>query len=299
MKLYSPATVRRIVEKYKFHFQKNLGQNFLIDGNIINKIVETAEVTGTDVVLEIGAGIGTLTRALAEKAGKVIVIEIDKNLQPILDETLAGCENIEIFWGNALKENFDELIRQKTGGLFGAGGKAYKVVANLPYYITSPLIMQALESHFNIDLMVIMVQKEVAERMSALPGNKDYGALTLGINYYSDPQRVTKVPKKVFMPQPEVESAVVKLKIRGTPPVMVDNEIIFFRVVRAAFGQRRKTLANALADTFEGFEKNDVTRLLAGIGIDPGRRGETLSFEEFARIANTIAGMKQELCQQT
>lgn len=288
MKLYSPAIVRQIIEKHKFHFQKSLGQNFLIDGNIVNKIVEAAGINTDDTVLEIGAGIGTLTSALAEKAGKVVVIEIDKNLLPILGETLAGCENVEIFTGNALRTDFDELVYEKTGGVYGKGQRAYKVVANLPYYITTPLVMHALESHFNIDLMVFMVQKEVAERIVAQPGGKDYGALTLGVNYYSEPQKVIRVPKKVFMPQPEVESAVVRLKTRAKPPALVEDEEFFFQVVRAAFGQRRKTLANTVSGLNEKLEKSTVAKTLSDIGIDPGRRGETLSFEEFARIANTI-----------
>ncbi len=293
MKLYSPATIKQIIEKYGFRLQKNLGQNFLIDGNIVSKIVEAAKVGSDDIVLEIGAGIGTLTAALADKAARVVVIEIDKNLLPVLAETLAGYDNIDIYTGNALKVNFDELICEKSGGSHGRGLKPYKVVANLPYYITTPLIMHALESHFNIELMVFMVQKEVAERMTAVPGGKDYGALTLGVNYYSEPEPVIRVPKKVFMPQPEVESTVVRLTPRESPPAAVEDEQTFFRVVKAAFGQRRKTLANTMSGIAGGLSKDQVAGLLSGLGIDPVRRGETLGFEEFARIANSVYNLRQ------
>jgi len=262
MKLYSPATVRQVIDKYKFTFQKNLGQNFLVDGNIVNKIVDAASLGSEDTVLEIGAGIGTLTSALADRAGKVVVIEIDKNLQPVLAETLSGYANIDMFWGNALKTDFDTLVEEKTQGQYGKNGRSFKVVANLPYYITTPLLMHALENRFNISLMILMVQKEVAERITAAPGSKDYGALTLGVNYYSDPQQVMKVPRKVFMPQPDVESVVVRLIPRKNPPASVENEQAFFLVVRAAFGQRRKTLLNALSSL--GVDKNKI-----GEGVKP------------------------------
>lgn len=288
MKLYSPATVRQIIEKHKFRFQKSLGQNFLIDGNTVNRIVQTADLNEEDVVLEIGAGIGTLTRALAEKAARVVVIEIDRNLVPVLGETLAGCTNVDVFSGNALKTDFDALISEKTAGRYGKPGATYKVVANLPYYITTPLIMHALENHFNVGMMVIMVQKEVAERMTAVPGGKDYGALTLAVNFYTEPKIAFRVPKNVFMPPPDVESAVVRLRRREKPPAYIEDETTFFKTVRAAFGQRRKTLANALSTLEESRDKGWVTGLLTGIGIDPGRRGETLSFEEFALVANAI-----------
>lgn len=286
MKLYSPATVRQLADKYRFHFQKNLGQNFLIDGNIVHKIVDAANLTEEDVVLEIGAGIGTLTYALSEKAGRVIVVEIDKNLAPILSETLADRENITIHYGNALKTDFDALVSSLTGGTYGPGAKPYKIVANLPYYITTPLIMHALESHFNVSEIVIMVQKEVAERLTASPGNKDYGAITVSVNYYSKPETVIKVPKQVFIPQPEVESAVVRLQVRKEPPAFIYNEKTFFQVVRAAFGQRRKTLANTLTAVMG--DKNVVTQLLKDLGIDPIRRGETLSIEDYANISNAL-----------
>lgn len=294
MKLYSPATVKAIINKYKFHFQKSLGQNFLIDGNIVNKIVDAADINCQDAVLEIGAGIGTLTRALSEKAKKVVVIEIDKNLLPILEETLDGCNNIEIVLGNALKLNFDDVMLSGTKGDFGPGAKSYKVVANLPYYITTPIIMYALENHFNISSMVVMVQKEVAERMTAVPGTKDYGALTLGINYYSEPKSLIKVPNKVFIPQPEVESMVVKLDRRVTPPAIVDDEKIFFEVVRAAFGQRRKTLANTLLKLDADLNKEEIIKILYNLEVDPSRRGETLSFSEFAKIANTVFALNKK-----
>ncbi len=288
MKLYSPAAVRQIIEKYKFRFQKGLGQNFLIDRNIIDKIVEAAGVTNEDTVLEIGAGIGALTCALAAKAAKVVVIEIDKNLLPILEETLAGCNNVEISWGNALKINFDQLIFEKTKGMNYLEGKTYKIVANLPYYITTPLIIHALEKHVNIDSMVFMMQKEVAERITASPGRKDYGVLTISVNYYSEPQLLMRVPNTVFIPQPEVESAVIRLKPREKPPATVEDKETFFRVVRAAFGQRRKTLANTLSEAAKGLSKSRITQLLSDLGVDSNRRGETLSFKEFADISNAV-----------
>lgn len=295
MKLYSPATVKYLADKYGFHFQKNLGQNFLVDGNIVNKIVDSAAISSDDLVLEIGAGIGTLTKALSERAKMVIVIEIDKNLLPILDETLGGCENIKIHIGNALKTNFDELVSNLTQGEFGPGAKPYKIVANLPYYITSPLIMHSLENHFSISEIVIMVQKEVADRITASPGNKDYGAITVSINYYSEPEIVLRVPKKVFIPQPEVESSVVKLAVRQAPPVSVKNEKLFFQVVKASFGQRRKTLANTLAGIVD--RKETIKNILENLEIDSGRRGETLSLKEFAKIANSIDEIKSNARQ--
>ncbi|WP_418791306.1 16S rRNA (adenine(1518)-N(6)/adenine(1519)-N(6))-dimethyltransferase RsmA [Phosphitispora sp. TUW77] len=286
MKLYSPAAVRQVLDKYEFVFQKRLGQNFLIDGNIINKIVDAASLDSEDTVLEIGAGIGALTSALAVKAGKVVTIEIDKNLQPLLEETLSAYTNIDLFWGNAVKTDFDALISEKTQGQFGKNGRPYKVVANLPYYITTPLLMHALENCFNISLIILMVQKEVADRIAAVPGTKDYGALTLGVNYYSNPQKVFKVPRKVFIPQPDVESAVIRLILRKHPPAQVINEQAFFCVVKAAFGQRRKTLLNALSSL--GIDKNQLSIILYDLGINPERRGETLSFEEFAGISNVL-----------
>ncbi len=288
MKLYSPATVRQIIDKYKFQFRKSLGQNFLIDGNIIRKIIRAAEINGDDFILEIGAGIGTLTRALAEEAAKVVVIEIDRNLLPILNETLAGCNNVDIVQGDAREIDFDSLMFEKTEGHCGQGRKPYKIVANLPYNIATPLIVYALERHFNIAAMVVMVQKEVAARMVASPGRKDYGALTIFVNYYSEPELLIRVPAKVFMPEPEVESMVVRLKPRSEPPAAVADADTFFRVVRASFGQRRKNLANTIAGLMEGLEKNQVIQMLSGLGIDPGRRGETLSFEEFTKIANAV-----------
>lgn len=293
MKLYSPATVRQLIDKYKFHFQKSLGQNFLVDNNIINKIIDGAGIGPEDTVLEIGAGIGTLTRALAERAGKVVVIELDRKLEPILNETLSGLDNIEIHWGNALKVNWDELLKDKSEGGYGLGGKPYKIVANLPYYITTPLMMHALESRYNLSTMVVMIQKEVAERITANPGKKDYGALTVAVNFYSVPGLVTYVPRTVFLPQPEVDSAVIRLDILTDPPVRVPDEKTFFEVVKAAFGQRRKTLANTLGKFSDTVGKAELVGMLNEAGIDPGRRGETLSLKEFATVADIIYKAKQ------
>lgn len=284
--LCSPAKVTEILKRHQFRTNKKFGQNFLVDANIIDKIVMAADISDDDLVVEIGPGIGVLTAALAKKARQVIAVEIDNKLIPILKETLAAYDNIEIVLADAMEVNFDRLIYNKTNeGL----GSSYKLVANLPYYITTPLIMHLLNNKFNIDSMVIMVQKEVSLRMVANPNNKDYGALTVAVQYYTEPQILFKVPRTVFYPQPEVDSAVVRLKRRKTPAVKVADEKLFFQIVRAAFGQRRKTLLNALTGSKIELTKEEWLAILNKANIDPKRRGETLTLEEFALIANNLA----------
>ncbi len=280
-RLYSPAVVKEIIEKHGFRFSKSLGQNFLIDGNIIDRIIEGAGIRDDDGVIEVGPGIGTLTQKLCESAGKVVAIELDNNLLPILEETLGSYSNVEIVHGDVLKVNLNQLIEEKFDG------KKVKVVANLPYYITTPIIMKLLEEKLKIDKIVVMVQKEVALRMKAKPGNKDYGALSIAVQYYSKPEIIVDVPKNVFMPKPNVDSAVIMLDIYDEPVIKVRDEKLFFNVVKAAFGKRRKTLLNALAGGI-ALKKEEIEKVLERSQIDPVRRGETLSITEFARIADEI-----------
>lgn len=285
--LTSPTAVREIIRSHGFQVRKSLGQNFLLDANIIDRIARQANLTVEDLVFEIGPGLGVLTRRLAKEAGRVIAVELDQHLLPILAETLADYPNAQVVHGDALKVDFDRLAQEKTAGQFGLQGKGYKLVANLPYYITTPILMHLLTSGFNLDLMVVMMQREVAERLQASPGSKDYGSLSVAVQYYTVPEIVIRVPKTVFYPAPDVESAVVRLTRRTAPPVQVTSEEDFFRIVRASFGQRRKTLLNSLAGS--GLASKEAwQRILAEAGIDPGRRGETLSIEEFATLANTF-----------
>ena len=281
-KLYSPSKTREIIEKYRFRFSKSLGQNFLIDGNIIESICDGANITKDDGVLEIGPGIGTLTQVLSDRAGKVVSIEIDKNLLPILDETLEGYDNVEIVHGDVLKVDLHKLIEEKFEG------RPVKVVANLPYYITTPIIMRFLEEDIPVESIVVMIQKEVALRMKSNPGTKDYGALSVAVQYYSDPEIIVNVPKNVFMPKPNVDSSVIMLDICNEPKVSVKNKKLMFNIVKAAFGKRRKTLLNALSSSNLGLSKDEINSVLEKSDIDPKRRGETLSIEEFAKIANNM-----------
>lgn len=285
--LTSPSMVREIIQAHGFRVRKALGQNFLMDANIIEKIVTAAEITDQDLAFEIGPGLGVLTRKMARSAGQVVAVELDTHLLPILQETLAEFPNATVVHGDALKVDFDTLAQERTNGAFGAQGKAYKLVANLPYYITTPLLIHLITSGFNLERLVVMMQKEVADRLQAAPGSKEYGSLSVMVQYYTLPQIVTKVPKTVFYPAPDVDSAVIRLIRRETPPVQVVSEELFFKVVRAAFGQRRKTLINSL--TGSGLaDKETWLEVLGSVGIDPTRRGETLSLEEFAALANTF-----------
>lgn len=284
--LYMPSKTKEIISKYKFRFSKNLGQNFLIDGNIITKICEGAEITEQDGVIEVGPGIGTLTQHLSKYAKKVVAIELDTNLMPILEETLEGIDNVEVINNDILKVDIEKLIEDEFEGL------DVKVVANLPYYITTPIIMKLLESRLNIKSISVMIQKEVAMRMIADPGGKDYGALSVAVQYYSDAKIITNVPRSVFMPKPNVDSAVIKLDVYKKPPVDVLDEKLMFKVVKSAFGQRRKTILNALSGGYLDLNKETIKEVLEIAEIDPQKRGEVLSIEDFAHIADTITNMK-------
>ncbi len=266
-----------ILQRFDIRMSKRLGQNFLIDSAIVQGIVDAANVTAEDRVLEIGPGIGTLTQALAETGAAVTCVELDKRLPEVLSHTLEAYDNVNIIQGDILKVNIPEIM----------GNQPFKVVANLPYYITTPIIMALLEQHLPITDIVVMVQKEVAERMAAQPGGKTYGALSVAVQYYTVPEIALYVPPRSFMPPPEVESVVVDCKVRPKPAVDLLDEKIFFRVVKAAFGQRRKTLNNALKSV--GVDKNIISDVLAKAGVDSTRRGETLSLDEFAAIANILA----------
>ncbi|WP_003540747.1 16S rRNA (adenine(1518)-N(6)/adenine(1519)-N(6))-dimethyltransferase RsmA [Desulfotomaculum nigrificans] len=291
--LTSPTTVREIIKAHGFKVRKALGQNFLMDANIIDKIVRAANLSENDLAFEIGPGLGVLTRRLAQEAGRVLAVEIDQNLLPILNETLADLPKAEVIQADARKVDFDQLAAERTQGQFGPGGKAYKLVANLPYYITTPLLLHLLTSGFNLELLVVMIQKEVADRLQASPGGKDYGSLSVVVQYYTVPEIVCKVPKTVFYPVPDVDSAVIRLTRRPVPPVQLRNEETFFKVVRAAFGQRRKTLINAL--TGSGLASKETwLSVLNETGLDPARRGETLSLEEFAALANQFWLLREE-----
>lgn len=274
---------RYILQRFGIHMSKRLGQNFLIDANIVQGIVDAANVQENDRVLEIGPGIGTLTQALAETGAEVTCVELDKRLPEVLAHTLDAYDNVRVIQGDILKVNIPEIM----------GNKPFKVVANLPYYITTPIIMALLEKHLPITDIVVMVQKEVAERMAAQPGGKTYGALSVAVQYYTVPEIALYVPPRSFMPPPEVDSVVVSCKVRQIPAVELIDEKMFFRVVKAAFGQRRKTLNNALKSM--GVDKNIIADVLDKAGIEATRRGETLTMEEFGAIANILAQMaKQE-----
>ena len=274
---------RYILQRFGIHMSKRLGQNFLIDANIVQGIVDAANVQENDRVLEIGPGIGTLTQALAETGAEVTCVELDKRLPEVLAHTLDAYDNVRVIQGNILKVNIPEIM----------GDKPFKVVANLPYYITTPIIMALLEKHLPITDIVVMVQKEVAERMAAQPGGKTYGALSVAVQYYTVPEIALYVPPRSFMPPPEVDSVVVNCKVRQIPAVELIDEKMFFRVVKAAFGQRRKTLNNALKSM--GVDKNIIADVLDKAGIEATRRGETLTMEEFGAIANILVQMaKQE-----
>lgn len=275
-------STREIIEKYGFDFRKKYGQNFLTDDEILDRIVEAAAVTKDDCVLEIGPGIGTLTMRLAQEAGEVIAVEIDRNLIPILHETLAEYDNVTVIHGDILKTDIRGLISERGGGRL-------KVVANLPYYITTPIIMTLFESHLPLESVTVMVQKEVAQRMKTGPGSKEYGALSLAVQYYSRPEIVAAVPASCFMPRPKVDSTVIRLGVYKEPPVEVSDEKWLFAVIRASFNQRRKTLANGLANAGHlGVKRQQVEEVLAAMGLPASVRGETLSLEQFAELSNRL-----------
>ena len=268
------------LKKEKFRFKKQFGQNFISDDHLLAKIVEAAEITPEDVVIEIGPGAATLTAALAEKAAQVIAIEIDKDLFPIIERRMAGYSNFELVAGDAMKVDFDALAAKY-------GAKRYKVVANLPYYITTPIVMRFLEEGFRVSELVIMVQQEVADRFLANPGTKAYGAITAAINYYGSGSRAFNVPRTMFTPRPEVDSSIVKIKCYENKPFEADDEKLLRRVIKAAFGQRRKTLNNALKAL--NLPKEELDEALKTAEIDASLRGETLSIEEFVCLSNAIS----------
>ncbi|MFZ7102186.1 MAG: 16S rRNA (adenine(1518)-N(6)/adenine(1519)-N(6))-dimethyltransferase RsmA [Peptococcaceae bacterium] len=281
-------SLKEVLARHNFKFKKKFGQNFITDPGVLNKIVSTADLQPGDIVIEIGPGAGTLTKALAGEAAKVIAVEIDKELIPILNENLNGLNNVQVVEGDALKINLDELVEQELGEK-----KPFKIVANLPYYITTPLVMHFLESGFNINKIVIMVQKEVAERFTAQPGTKDYGAITVSLNLYTRPKVAFYVSRNVFTPRPDVDSAVIELEIGREPTYQVNNMNILRKLIRAAFNQRRKTLANALKVL--NVDKAQISEVLQETNIDPRRRGETLTLEEYINIANALSS-KMETC---
>lgn len=285
--LGNPQNTIEVLQKYNFSFQKKFGQNFLIDTHVLDKIIQSANITKDDMVLEIGPGIGTMTQYLAQAAGKVIAVEIDKNLIPILEDTLSGYDNVRVINEDVLKLDLKKLADEENNG------KPVKVVANLPYYITTPIIMGLFENEVPVESITVMVQKEVADRMQTGPGNKDYGALSLAVQYYADPYIVANVPPNCFMPRPKVGSAVIRLTRHAQTPVQVENEKLLFQIIRASFNQRRKTLANGLKN-YEGlsFEKETIEAAIAECGFSPSVRGEALSLEEFAKLANVLGRAK-------
>lgn len=287
--LGNPGNTIAALQKYNFNFQKKYGQNFLIDTHVLDKIIRESKIDKDDFVLEIGPGIGTMTQYLCESAGRVVAVEIDKNLIPILHETLKEYDNVEIINEDILKLDLMSLIRQN--GI----QKPMKVVANLPYYITTPIIMGLLEKHMPIESMTVMVQKEVAERMQAGPGIKDYGALSLAVQYYTRPQIVANVPPNCFMPRPKVGSAVIRLTRHKKPPVETKDEQLMFRLIRASFNQRRKTLANGLSNAGDlHFTKEQIQRAILELGEPAAVRGETLTLEQFARLSDILKQILDE-----
>ena len=287
--LGNPQNTIEVLQKYRFNFQKKFGQNFLIDTHVLDKIIDASGVTEDDFVLEIGPGIGTMTQYLCERAREVVAVEIDKNLIPILSDTLKNYSNVTVINEDILKLDICKLAEEKNQG------KPIKVVANLPYYITTPIIMGLFESHVPLDSITIMVQKEVAERMQEGPGSKEYGALSLAVQYYAKPEIVANVPPNCFMPRPNVGSAVIRLTRHEKPPVEVEDEKLMFRIIRASFNQRRKTLANGLNNSPEiHLPKEVIQESIVSLGVPENIRGEALSLEQFAELSNEIGQrMKQ------
>ena len=285
-KLTSPSTIKYIMGKYDFKFSKGLGQNFLISPFVVDDIVYGADITKEDGVLEIGPGIGVMTQAISEQAKKVVAVEIDNYLLPVLDETLADCDNVEIVSGDILKIDVKELLASRFPDM------RPKVVANLPYYITTPIVMMFLEEELPVSDIVVMVQKEVADRMMAPPRTKSYGALSVAVQYYSEPEIITTVPKTAFMPQPNVTSSVIRLKVKKSEVELLSKKL-FFAVVKDAFGKRRKTLLNALSSGALLISKDLLKDAFEITGIDGIRRGETLTIEDFANLSNAIYNLQK------
>lgn len=285
--LGTPSATKEIINKYSFAFQKKFGQNFLIDSNVLESIIRGAEITKDDFVLEIGPGIGTMTQYLCEAARQVVVVEIDKMLIPILEDTLSEYDNVEVINQDVLKVDIKSLAEEKNNG------KPIKVVANLPYYITTPIIMGLFESGVPIDSITIMVQKEVADRMQTGPGSKDYGALSLAVQFYATAKVILNVSATCFMPRPNVDSAVIKLTRHKEPTVNVADEKLMFKIIRASFNQRRKTLVNGLKNSPElSFSKEQIVKAIEKIGKPETIRGEALTLEEFAELANAFTELK-------
>lgn len=287
--LGNPKNTIEVLQKYNFNFQKKFGQNFLIDTRVLEEIIDAAEITKDDFVLEIGPGIGTMTQYLCEAAREVVAVEIDTNLIPILKDTLSAYDNVEVLNQDILKVDIASLAKERNND------RPIKVVANLPYYITTPIIMGLFESHVPIDSITIMVQKEVADRMQEGPGSKEYGALSLAVQYYAKPEIVVNVPPSCFMPQPKVGSAVIRLTRHEQSPVEVEDEKLMFQVIRASFNQRRKTLANGLNNFGSfGLSKEEIQSCIEELGVPVNIRGEALSLEQFAELANIINRHRQQ-----
>ncbi|WP_339181305.1 16S rRNA (adenine(1518)-N(6)/adenine(1519)-N(6))-dimethyltransferase RsmA [Oceanobacillus sp. FSL W7-1293] len=280
----TPTRTKELLNKYGFAFKKSLGQNFLIDVNVLENIIHQAGITKETGAIEIGPGMGALTEQLAIHADKVVAFEIDQRLLPILEETLADYDNVEIIHHDILKANVEEVIRTQF-----EEGQDIHVVANLPYYITTPILMKLVRDQLPVTSLTVMIQKEVADRMAAVPNTKSYGSLSIAVQYYTEASVVLNVPKQVFMPQPNVDSSVLKLVMRKEPPVQVDNVDFFFELIQASFAQRRKTLRNNLNRFLQDkFAKQQIETFLENAAIDGGRRGETLTMEEFSSLANVI-----------
>ena len=285
--LGNPKNTIEIIQKYEFMFQKKFGQNFLIDTHVLEKIISAAGITKNDCVLEIGPGIGTMTQYLAENAGHVVAVEIDRNLIPILKETLADYDNVTVINEDILRVDIKALAEEYNGG------KPIKVVANLPYYITTPIIMGLFESGVPIDNITVMVQKEVADRMKEGPGSKDYGALSLAVQYYAEPEIVANVPPNCFIPRPNVGSAVIRLTRHKEMPIEVKDPALMFKIIRASFNQRRKTLQNGLGNASElPYTKEQIAAAIAEMGLTPTIRGEALSLAQFAQLSDILGEMK-------
>ena len=283
-KLSNPQKTIEIIKKYEFAFQKKFGQNFLIDSHVLDKIIAAAGITKEDCVVEIGPGIGTLTQYLAEAAREVVAVEIDRMLIPILKDTLADYPNVTVINQDILKVDLEALVREHNGG------RPVKVVANLPYYITTPIIMGLFERHVPVSSITVMVQKEVAERMKAAPGTKDYGALSLAVQYFATPYIAANVPPNCFMPRPKVGSAVIRLTRHEAPPVQVEQEEMMFKIIRASFNQRRKTLVNGLKNSPEiPYSREEVLEALQKMGLPESIRGEALTLQEFAQLTNRLS----------
>lgn len=281
--LVNPKNTVEILKRHNIHFQKKFGQNFLVDEHVMKKIINAAQITKDDCVLEIGPGIGTMTQFLCEVSGKVLAVEIDKTLIPVLERTLSDYDNVSVICGDILRQDIKELAEQYNNG------RPFKVVANLPYYITTPIIMGFLENDVPVESITVMVQKEVAERMQAGPGSKAYGALSLAVSYYAEAYLAANVPQNCFIPRPNVASAVIRLKKYKEPPVKVKNRELMFALIRASFQQRRKTLCNGIKNSRElNYGREDVERVLEQMGLDKGVRGEVLTLSQFAQMSDIL-----------